>query len=88
MKFKLLGSEAALGNGTGNGSNFSSATVVRVFNSDTSAHLVSVETAGAVLVGSFTLGAGASAEVQKSPSDEVFADAGTVVKGVAIAHNA
>jgi len=88
MKFKLLGAEAALGNGTTNGSNFSNSTVVRVFNSDTAAHVVSVETSANVLIGSFTLGAGASAEIQKSVSDEVFADAGTVVKGTPIAHNA
>ena len=43
MKTKVLGSEAACGTSTTNGSNFGSATVVRLYNSNASAQLVSIE---------------------------------------------
>ena len=44
MKIKVLGSEAACGTSSGNGSNFSSSTHVRVVNSGTTNRLVSIET--------------------------------------------
>lgn len=73
MKLLVLGSEAACGTSSTNGSNFSSSTAVRVHNSGSTARLVSVETSGASLIGTFTLGAGATEIISKDPTDEVFA---------------
>ena len=84
MKIKVLGSEAACGTSSTNGSNFSSSTHVRVVNSGTTNRLVSVETSAAVLIGTFTLGGGSSEIIVKDPSDEVFA-ANAEVLGVGIA---
>ena len=84
MKIKVLGSEAACGTSSTNGSNFSSSTHVRVVNSGTTNRLVSVETSAAVLIGTFALGGGASEIIVKDPSDEVFA-ANAEVLGVGIA---
>ena len=53
--------------------NCSSSTAVRVHNSGSTARLVSVETSGASLIGTFTLGAGATEIISKDPTDEVFA---------------
>ena len=84
MKIKVLGSEAACGTSSGNGSNFSSSTHVRVVNSGITNRLVSIETSEAALIGTFTLGGGASEIIVKDPSDEVFA-AHAEVLGVGIA---
>ena len=85
MKLKPLSSESACGVGTGNGSNFSSTTCVRVHNSGTTNRLVTVETSANVTVGTFTLGGGKTELIQKDPSDEVFAaNAEVLAVGVAI----
>ena len=84
MKIKVLGSEAACGTSSTNGSNFSNSTHVRVFNSGTTNRLVSVETSAAAFIGTFSLGGGASEIIVKDPSDEVFA-AHAEVLGVGIA---
>ena len=47
-KIKVLGSEAACGTSSGNGSNFGSATAVRLVNTGTTDRLVSVETSGRI----------------------------------------
>lgn len=73
MKLNVLGTEAACGTSSTNGSNFGSSTAVRVHNSGASARLVSVETSAAVLIGTFTLGAGGTEIISKDPTDEVFA---------------
>lgn len=88
MRYKLLADHEAVQAGSGNGSNFGSATVVRVFNSDTSFHIVSVETAAAALVGSIHVGAGQSVDIEKLPTEEIFVDAGVAVFGTAVAHKA
>ena len=85
MKIKLLGSEAACGVSTGNGSNFGLSSAVRLHNSGSTARLVTVETSANATIGTFTLGVGSSEVVQKSPTDEVFA-AHAEVLGVGIAH--
>ena len=84
MKVKVLGSEAACGVSSTNGANFGNSTAVRLCNSGTTDRLVSVETSAAVLIGTFTLGGGASENIVKDPSDEVFA-ANAEVLGVGIA---
>ena len=81
---KVLGSEAACGTSSGNGSNFGSATAVRLVNTGTTDRLVSVETSGASLIGTFTLKASATEVVVKDASDEIFA-AHAEVKGVGVA---
>lgn len=87
MKIKVLGSEAACGTSTTNGSNFSSSTAVRVLNSGATARVVSVETSANVLIGTFTLGSGGSEIIQKNASDEVFA-AHAEILGVGVAISA
>ena len=84
MKIKVLGTEAACGTSTTNGSNFGSSTAVRLVNSGTTDRLVSVETSGNVLIGTFTLKASATEVVHKGASDEIFA-ANAEVEGVGIA---
>jgi len=87
MRYKLLGQHEALQIGSGNGSNFSSATVVRVFNTDSQWRLISVETSAAVLVGSMHIAPNSSFEIEKGASDEIFIDAGAVF-GTPVAINA
>ena len=84
MKIKVLGTEAACGTSTTNGSNFGSSTAVRLVNSGTTDRLISVETSGNVLIGTFTLKASASDIVEKDASDEIFA-ANAEVLGVGVA---
>jgi len=84
MKTKVLGSQAACGTSSGNGSNFGSATVVRLYNSGTTARLVSVEDSGNTLIGTFTLAGGRTEFVEKNASDEIFA-ANAEVLGVGVA---
>ena len=86
MKTKVLGTEAkrACGTSTTNGSNFGSSTVVRLYNSGTTARLVSVETSANSLIGTFTLAGGKTEFVEKDASDEIFA-AHAEVLGVGVA---
>ena len=84
MKTKVLGTEAACGTSTTNGSNFGSSTAVRLVNSGTTDRLISVETSGNVLIGTFTLKASATEVVEKDASDEIFA-ANAEVLGVGVA---
>ena len=84
MKIKVLGTEAACGTSTTNGSNFGSSTAVRLVNSGTTDRLISVETSGNVLIGTFTLKASATEVVEKDASDEIFA-ANAEVLGVGVA---
>ena len=84
MKIKVLGSEAACGTSSTNGSNFSTSTHVRVVNSGSTVRLVSIETSAAVLIGTFTLKSGGVEVVEKDPTDEIFA-AHAEVLGVGVA---
>lgn len=88
MRYKLLADHEAIQVGTGNGSNFNSSTVVRIFNADTTFKIVSVETSAAVLIGSIHVGAGSSIEIQKDGSDEIFLSGAGAVFGTAVAVNA
>ena len=83
MAVKVLGTEAAMGTSSGNGSNFGNASVVRVINTTANAHLVTLETSAGVALGTFTLAGGASEKVLKGTTDEIFA-ANAGVKGVAV----
>ena len=84
MKIKVLGTEAACGTSTTNGSNFGSSTAVRLVNSGGTDRLVSVENSSNSLIGTFTLKANSSEVVEKEPSDEIFA-ANAEVLGVGVA---
>jgi len=79
MKIKVLGTEAACGTSTSNGSNFGSST-----NSGTTDRLVSVETSANVLIGTFTLKASGTEVVSKDASNEIFA-ANAEILGVGVA---
>ena len=83
-KIKVLGSEAACGTSTTNGSNFGSSTAVRLVNSGGTDRLVSVENSSNSLIGTFTLKANSSEIVEKDASDEIFA-ANAEVLGVGVA---
>ena len=84
MRIKVLGSEAACGTSSGNGSNFGSSTAVRLVNSGGTDRLISIETSPNSLIGTFTLKANSSEIVPKDASDEIFA-ANAEVLGVGVA---
>jgi len=68
------GAEAACPTTTGTATSFSEATVVRLVNTHSSNHLVTVvETAGGDVVGSFTLPTGSVEYLEKNPTQCVFA---------------
>ena len=77
----IKGAEAACATATGSASTFGSATVVRLVNTDTDAHLVTlVEAANGTVVGSFTMPAGSVEFLEKVSTYEIFA-ANAGVKG-------
>jgi uncharacterized cupredoxin-like copper-binding protein len=79
MTTKLLSAEIALPVTTGTATSFSEATVVRLINTDTSTHVVSVvETAGGTGIGSMTMPGGSVEQIVKSASHCVFADSNKV----------
>ena len=84
MRYKILGQHEALQIGSGNGSNFGSATVVRVYNEHNANTVVSIEDSSANLIGTFTLKTGDKEFVEKNPTDEIFVNTGSV-KGVGVA---
>jgi len=68
------GAEAACPTTTGTASSFSEATVVRLVNTHSGNHLVTVvETQSGSVVGSFTLPTGAVEYLEKNPTQCVFA---------------
>ncbi|MCW4053218.1 MAG: hypothetical protein NWE78_08445 [Candidatus Bathyarchaeota archaeon] len=74
------GAEVALPVSTGTASSLSEATVVRLVNTDTAAHAVSVvETQGGTGVGSFTMPGGSVEYLEKNPTQCVFADNAAVL---------
>lgn len=84
MTTKLLAAEIALPTTTGAATSFTEATVVRLVNTDTTAHVVSiVETQGGSALGSMTLPGGTVEQIVKSASYCVFADS-ALVKGTKV----
>jgi len=80
----ILGAEAACPTTTGAATSFSEASAVRLVNTDSSAHLVTVvETQGGTVKGSFTLPASAVETVEKNYNHCVFA-ANSGVKGAKV----
>ena len=83
----LKGAEAALGTNTAGANIFSNARLVRVVNTTSNAHLVTLVAAvGGAVVGSFTLPGGESVELEKEPLQGVFA-ANAGVKASAIGYS-
>ena len=75
----VKGNEIVLPTLAGSGTSFSEATVVRLYNSDTSSHVVTVqETAGGTGIGSFTMPAGHVEFLEKNPTYTVFSDSALV----------
>ena len=82
----LKGEEVALGTNTGAANAFSSARLVRVVNTTSNAHLVTlVATVGGSTVGSFTLPGGSVAQLEKEPLQGIFA-ANAGVKAAAVGY--
>lgn len=79
MTTKILADEIRLPTTTGAATSFSSATVVRLVNTDTAIHVVSiVETQGGTGIGSITMPGGSVEQIVKIPSHCVFADSALV----------
>ena len=75
----VLGAEAALPTTTGTATSFSEASVVRLVNTDSSAHVVSVvETRSGTGIGSFTMPATSVEFLEKEYSQCVFASNASV----------
>ena len=80
----LKGTEEALAQNTAGAKIFSNARLVRLVNTTSNAHLVTlVEEVGGSTLGSFTLPGGNVVELEKEPLQGIFA-ANTGVKGAAI----
>tara|TARA_R110000868_G_scaffold153168_2_gene378550 strand:+ start:4341 stop:4604 length:264 start_codon:yes stop_codon:yes gene_type:complete len=73
MVIKLKGAQVNAGTSTGNGSNLNLATLVLVQNITANTHLVTLEDADAVLIGSFNIPPNQNIRLVKSPLDEIFA---------------
>ena len=83
----LKGVEAALGTNTAGANIFSNARLVRVVNTTTTAHLVTlVASVGGSALGSFTLIGGESVLLEKEPLNGIFA-ANAGVKASAIGYS-
>ena len=82
----LKGAEEALGTNTAGAKIFSNARLVRVVNTTSNAHLVTLtETVGGSTIGTFTLPGGDVVELEKEPLNGVFA-ANAGVKAAAIGY--
>ena len=80
----ILGAEAACPTPTGTATSFTQASAVRLVNTDSSAHLVTVvETQSGAVKGSFTLPASAVETLEKNYTHCVFA-ANAGVKGAKV----
>jgi hypothetical protein len=84
MTTKILSDEISLPTTTGTATSFTSATVVRLVNTDSSSHVVSVvETQSGNGIGSITMPAGSVEQIVKYASHCVFADS-NLVKGTKV----
>ena len=70
---EILGTQTACGTTTGAASDFGKARYVRLFNSGTAVHLVTVEEAGGTDIGTFSLNAKDSLVIKKLPAHKIFA---------------
>ena len=72
VMIKLKGSQAAAP-ASGSATSLGNATMVRVYNSGSTARLVTVQLADNTAIGTFTLAGGAVEYVDKNNTDEIFA---------------
>lgn len=79
----LQGTEAACGTATGTASNFGGASAVRLINTGTAIHLVTLEQAGGTDIGTCTIAPKEVVVLKKAPTDKIFA-ANAAVLGVAV----
>ena len=78
----LIGAEAALGSGAGNGSNFDNATVVRVFNDSGADRVISVAkstTSGYANTATCTMHSNHVEFFEKGAQDHIFASGASVL---------
>tara|TARA_B100001029_G_scaffold34587_1_gene26277 strand:+ start:209 stop:484 length:276 start_codon:yes stop_codon:yes gene_type:complete len=82
----VKGSEAAVPATVGAASSFSEATVVRLANASTTDYVITIaeNNGGSATIGTFTMLANTSELVEKNPTDVVFVNAGTDVKGTKV----
>jgi hypothetical protein len=82
----VKGTQINVPNTVGAASSFSEATVVRLVNTTTDARLVTVaeDNSGTTTIGTFTILGSASELVEKNPTNVVFVDSGTNVKGAKV----
>jgi hypothetical protein len=81
---RIIGTETACGTTSGAASNFNKTKAVRLFNSGTAVHLVTLEKADGTDIGTISLNAKASVVLRKSSTDKIFA-ANVAVLGAAVA---
>lgn len=82
---KVIGAEANIPT---TAANFSSSAVIRLFNSGSSTHVITLTTSADAAIGDFTMNAKEIINIQKTPSDKIAVDSGTDVKGVPLAFSA
>ena len=82
----VKGTQANVPNTVGAASSFSEATVVRLVNTTSDARLVTVaeNNGGSATIGTFTILGSTSELLEKNPTDVVFVDSGTNVKGAKV----
>ena len=82
----VKGSEIAVPNNVGAASSFSEATVVRLANPSTTDYVITVATnnGGSGTIGTFTMLANTSELLEKNPTDVVFVNTGSDVKGAKV----
>ena len=82
----VKGTQINVPNTVGAASSFSEATVVRLVNTTSDARLVTVaeNNGGSATIGTFTIIGSTSELLEKNPTDVVFVDSGTNVKGAKV----
>ena len=82
----VKGTQINVPNTVGAASSFSEATVVRLVNTTTDARLVTVaeDNSGTTTIGTFTILGSASELVEKNPTNVIFVNSGTNVKGAKV----
>lgn len=80
MNTLIKGAQAACGTNAAGASTFGNATVVRLYNSTSTARLVSVidEVNGSTTIGTFTMPGNTVEFVEKKPTEAIFAADATV----------
>ncbi len=82
----VKGTEITVPNTVGAASSFSRATVVRLANPSTTDYVITVaeNNGGSATIGTFTMLANTTEMLEKNPTDVVFVNTGTDVKGTKV----